>query len=524
MIPIQIKRFLLISLTLTLAFNLQKTFADEGHFHSDSLQNITVSGTAIVDSSLMHALYYLDSDGDGRADYKLNFGPWWYKPDSGTVSRPIHGESILIEGGLFDEDPHDMQGIVVYKINDLLWRNPSEPTWNMMGGHQNEMGHHNSMGFAFGWRHDSLRTVELSGSVLADSTFIFTRFYLDTNADSLPDYFLNFGPPWYRPENNTPRPENGDFVRINGGLINTHDIPMLIVYTLNNRTWLDSSALGNHFGGGWIYNNMSEGRYFYSPFDSLDGMYVRPGWAGGMEHGHNGMMSDSLFCQILEVFPQNLPNHDEFHVLAGYEIAMFNGSGSNYMWMDGTNGGHMNMSSEVDYTLHYTDIQLRGEQLNENSIVIKYWDDLDNNWISVPTAVLNTDLNTITFSSKEVSNYMILSGTPLVTSIGPEQEPNVENFTLSQNYPNPFGKTTAAGSSARTIIRYTIGNNLPPVAKATLTVYNALGQKVAVLAHGKASSGEYRVIFNGKGLSTGVYYYELKIGRTSSVRKMLLIK
>jgi len=36
-----------------------------GHYNPDSLEIVTISGYAIVDSSFMHPVYYLDEDNDG---------------------------------------------------------------------------------------------------------------------------------------------------------------------------------------------------------------------------------------------------------------------------------------------------------------------------------------------------------------------------------------------------------------------------------------------------------------------------
>ena len=504
-------RLFSVLITLIIA-SYTTTFAGDGHFHPDSLQNISVSGTAIVDSSKMHPVYYLDSNGDAQANYHLNFGPYWYQPDSSNAVRPVDGQQITIVGGVCDGENGDLQTIVVYEIDNAFWRNPAEPGWNMMGGHQNNMGHHNGMGYAFGWMHDSLRTISVSGNVLADTTFIYTNYYLDINSDSLPDYYLNFGPPWFEPENGTARPAAGESVLLSGGLLNNHDIPMLVVYTVNGQTWRDSSAFGTHFGGGWMVNSMSEGRYFHSPFDSLDGMFVHPGWQGGTGHGHNGMMSDSLFCQILEVFPQNIPGRSEEHVLSGYEIGMFNPDGSNNMWMDGMNGGHMNMNSNVDYTLHYTDIQLNGERINEATIEAKYWDDGSNKWIAIPNAQLDQASNTVTFSSSEVSNYVILSGQQSVTALDNPKSLIARGFLLEQNFPNPFNPTTV------------IGYQLSTASRIQIVIYNALGQKVKSLVNTVQNAGPHRVEFDAGTLPSGTYYYELKVGSQSRVGKMTLLK
>ena len=511
-----LSKFIYLSMIIPFMLSAQMGYNGGGHFHPDSLQDISVSGTAIVDSSMMmHAVYYLDEDGDGTAEYQLNFGPYWYRPDSSDAVRPQNGDQITIKGGAAPNDYSALQSVVVYEINGNFWRNPTEATWNMMGGHDGDGGHHTGMGYAFGWMHDSVRTQELSGIVLTDTTFIYTVFYLDTDSDSLPDFYLNFGPPWYQPESGAEKPQAGDDVTLIGGEMGMHDLPMLIVYELNGEIWRDADDFGMHFGGGWIDGDMTDGRYFHSPFDSLDGMYVRPGWRGGMgsRHEHDGgMMADSIFCQILEVFPQSIPNQQDMDILAGYEIGMFNPDGNNNMWMDGMNGGHMTMRSNVDYTLHYSDIQLEGEQIKESSIEVKYWDDYNDRWVTVNDAVLDEANNTVTFSSDEVSNFVVLSGQHSVTALDNEKVNIAEDFVLKQNYPNPFNPVT--------VIEYQIAQD----SDVKLTVYNALGQKVAVLVNAKMGSGSHRVEFNAASLPSGTYYYKLQAGNRSSVNKMLLIK
>jgi hypothetical protein len=88
-----------------------------------------------------------------------------------------------------------------------------------------------------------------------------------------------------------------------------------------------------------------------------------------------------------------------------------------------------------------------------------------------------------------------------------------QTVQLNSNYPNPFNPTT------------TIRFALPDASSIRLSVYDAVGREVAVLADGVWSAGEHAVQFNATGLSSGVYVYRLKLeGRESRTRKMLLMK
>jgi hypothetical protein len=87
-----------------------------------------------------------------------------------------------------------------------------------------------------------------------------------------------------------------------------------------------------------------------------------------------------------------------------------------------------------------------------------------------------------------------------------------DRYTLEQNYPNPFNPSTT--------IRY----GLPHHAHVTLTVFTALGQKVAELVNEEVEAGYHEVKFDGSALSSGVYVYRMQAGNAVQVRKLLLVR
>ncbi len=475
-----------------------------GHFNPDSLTIVTVSGTALVDTTFMHAIYFLDEDGDGQADYHLNFGPPWYQPDSGNASRPNNGDAITITGGLRDSTAMGMPSIIVTEINGEYWRDLNQPFWHHPwgGGGHHHWGH---MHHAFGWLFDSLQTVNLNGVALVDSTMAFDMYFMDTDYDSLPDYFLNFGPPWYEPPSGATRPSDGDTISIVGGLLENPLMDMVIVYEINGQVWRDTTQFGHHFGGQWIHHFMNQAQRIQAPFDPEDWMEIHPGW---YSPHHGGMMQFTMYMQMLQIFPQNAPNTDNTHAFAAYEIGAITPLGTNLFNIQ----GHLTFNNNVNFQLHYNDIQLLGYNIDESTIQVKYWDEQSNSWVEVPNAQVNTETNTVTFATNEVSNYLILTGDQATGIHPPEAELKANGFYLEQNYPNPFNPTTT--------IRFTLSHNAPVV----LTVYNVLGQKVVTLLHQTMNAGTHQIQFDGRDLPSGTYFYELNVDGKSRVRMMNLMK
>lgn len=83
---------------------------------------------------------------------------------------------------------------------------------------------------------------------------------------------------------------------------------------------------------------------------------------------------------------------------------------------------------------------------------------------------------------------------------------------VAQNYPNPFNPTT--------MIKYTLSNRQ----HTTLKVFDLLGREVAVLVNEEKMPGVYEVEFDASSLSSGVYYYQLRLGDFLETKKMILMR
>ncbi|HEY3295062.1 MAG TPA: T9SS type A sorting domain-containing protein [bacterium] len=89
----------------------------------------------------------------------------------------------------------------------------------------------------------------------------------------------------------------------------------------------------------------------------------------------------------------------------------------------------------------------------------------------------------------------------------------VTEYSLRQNYPNPFNPTTS--------IRY----DLVEKNFVTLKIFNITGQEVATLVNGERAAGVNIANFDATTLTSGLYFYTIKIGNVySATKKMMLLK
>jgi hypothetical protein len=106
-------------------------------------------------------------------------------------------------------------------------------------------------------------------------------------------------------------------------------------------------------------------------------------------------------------------------------------------------------------------------------------------------------------------NLNRLSFSTLSNAVDTDERTPAE-FRLEQNYPNPFNPNSD--------IRYQISE----FGTVKLAVYDVLGREVALLVNEQQMPGSYTVRFDATGLSSGVYYYRLGSGGSSTTRAMVL--
>jgi hypothetical protein len=169
---------------------------------------------------------------------------------------------------------------------------------------------------------------------------------------------------------------------------------------------------------------------------------------------------------------------------------------------------------------------------------------------NVGVKVVNSDINNASFSHTRVynitagshdfyavaENYVDLGGTgiadlyaSLTVEFFPDIISEVQNsnkiitdYTLEQNFPNPYNPTT------------TIKYQIPELSFVTVKVYDVLGKEVTTIVDEEKSAGSYEVEFsaiggsafggNATSLPSGIYFYRLKANDFTQTKKMILLK
>ncbi len=149
--------------------------------------------------------------------------------------------------------------------------------------------------------------------------------------------------------------------------------------------------------------------------------------------------------------------------------------------------------------------------------------------ITLPYSSVGSDLEY--YLDEEDNSVKLLVGDPSNSAAGPqmgrvicysngvvssiethENELAPKQIQLHQNYPNPFNPST------------TISFTLPESSIVKISVFNSLGEKVAGLLNHQMAEGYHSVDFDGKNLSSGIYFYRIVTDKYSSTKKMMLLK
>ena len=116
-------------------------------------------------------------------------------------------------------------------------------------------------------------------------------------------------------------------------------------------------------------------------------------------------------------------------------------------------------------------------------------------------------------TSRLVSGFLAdarLRTVPLTAVEDAEEVPLT--YELGQNYPNPFNPST------------TIEFSIPREGYVSLVVYDMLGRTIEKLIEGQYAPGLYRVQWNARAFSSGMYVYRIEAGDFVATRKLVILK
>ena len=133
----------------------------------------------------------------------------------------------------------------------------------------------------------------------------------------------------------------------------------------------------------------------------------------------------------------------------------------------------------------------------------------DHAW-RVPFNSGNTGNDTLEFTHN--TNFTDINWSDSATDVSGEGKAIPGSYILGQNYPNPFNPST--------VINYAIPQN----SFVTVKIYDVIGREITTLVNEEKAPGNYEVKFDGKNLSSGIYFYQMKADNIVLTKKMILMK
>ncbi len=170
--------------------------------------------------------------------------------------------------------------------------------------------------------------------------------------------------------------------------------------------------------------------------------------------------------------------------------------GESYVWTF-----TIQSSEEADVQVHFDgiDIQLPSDFQITATIGQQTWDLRESSIISVPGSI-DTEIQIVVGMSSASAQESNQAGIP-------------ETFSISETWPNPFNST----------VNVTLA--LPQASRATVEVYNLIGQRVTVLGNGSYDAGYHQVTWNATGFPAGVYFVRASTENgASAIRRVMYIK
>lgn len=108
-----------------------------------------------------------------------------------------------------------------------------------------------------------------------------------------------------------------------------------------------------------------------------------------------------------------------------------------------------------------------------------------------------------------------IKATDVITDVGEYKDGKremISGIKLYQNYPNPFNPETK--------IKFVINK----AAIVNIKIFDVLGREIKILLNEERNAGYYEIMFDGRSLPSGVYFYRIITGNYSDSKKMIILK
>lgn len=128
-------------------------------------------------------------------------------------------------------------------------------------------------------------------------------------------------------------------------------------------------------------------------------------------------------------------------------------------------------------------------------------------YLAFPFETISSQLQRETLLTALLHFFGLVSGVDLA-----RDEAVVQEWQLSENYPNPFNPETLLELS------------VPHEGHVVVRIFDMLGREVEILLNDRVTPGRYVLRWNASNHSSGVYYARLEAGTVVQSRKLMLVK
>jgi hypothetical protein len=290
-----------------------------------------------------------------------------------------------------------------------------------------------------------------------------------------------------------------------------------------NQTWnftsltrLDSTTVSFVSASSTIYAGQFPGSNIASTSDMTDYNFFTTSETGILINGNAGpgLTANYSDPQLFMQYPFNFNSNVTDNFAANFTSGSFETYRTGTTTISGDAWGTINLPSgsfpnalRVKYVIVTNDSSNTGVVLT-STLTSYNWFAAGRKFPVFEIIYINYLVNGFPLGSEKVVNYSTNStiGISNISTISPGK------YDLSQNYPNPFNPVTT--------IRFEISE--PGI--VSLKIFNNLGREVSTLVNGRMNAGSYKYDFDASGLTSGVYYYTLKVNEFTETKKMFLVK